>query len=125
MKKTRTLRPGDLLLMAAIGLAAILLFILPFLSDQAESAQIEIVETGEVRIISLSSDGAYEVISRGVHLTVCVSDGQAFVSESDCRDGICRGTAPISRAGQTIVCAPAGVVVRILGEEAMVDGVTR
>ncbi len=114
----------DVLLIFAILITAILLMLLPLFSDRKNSAEIVLIETGEVRSISLDSDAEYPIDSRGIHLIVCVENGTAFVSESDCRDGICRGTRPISRAGQSIVCLPAGVMIRISGEEAIVDGVS-
>ncbi len=124
MKHGLGLKTGDILLMAAVLLLAIFLFFLPFFAAQAHSAQIVIAETGQVRTVSLDTDGTYHITAQGIQLTVQVAGGTVSVSHSDCRDGICRGTPPISRAGQTIVCAPAGVVVRILGEEAFVDGVS-
>ncbi len=124
MKQRFGLKIGDIVLMLFLLVAAIILLILPFLSEKAASAEIVMAETGEVRTVSLHTDASYEIISRGVHLTVQVKDGTVFVSRSDCRDGICSSTPPISRAGQSIVCAPAGVVVRVLGEGAVVDGVS-
>ncbi len=124
MKHRFGLKTGDLLLMVFLLLTALFLFFLPFLAHDGVSAQILIAETGQTRTVPLYTDGAYEVTGRGIHLTVQVKDGAVFVAHSDCRDGICRNTPPISRAGQSIVCAPAGVVVRILGEGAIVDGVS-
>ncbi len=118
------LRIGDVCLIAVLLVTAVLLLLLPFLSARGAVAEIVIVDGGEVRSVSLEKNARYEVVSRGVHLTVCVEDGRIFVSESDCRDAVCRNTPPISRAGQSIVCAPAGVVVRISGEEVLVDGVS-
>ncbi len=118
------LKLGDILLMAAILLVALLLFFLPFLAEEGASAQIVIAETGEVRTVSLDTDASYQIDSRGVSLTVQVENGKISVAQSDCRDGICRNTPAISRPGQSIVCAPAGVVIRISGEEAAVDGVS-
>ncbi len=118
------LRLGDACLIAVLLVTAVLLLLLPFLSDRGAVAEIVIVDGGEVRSVSLEKNARYEIESRGVHLTVCVEDGRIFVSESDCRDAVCRTTPPISYAGQSIVCAPAGVVVRISGEEVLVDGVS-
>lgn len=113
-----------MLLVAAILLTAVFLFLLPFLHEAGSSVEILLAETGEVQTHSLDTPGVYEVASRGYTLTVQVADGRVSVSHSDCRDGICRNTPPISRAGQSIVCAPAGVVVRIVGKGAVVDGVS-
>ncbi len=124
MKKRFGLKPGDLLLMGVLVLLALFLFLLPFLRGSGAYAQILLAETGEKRTVSLRQDGSYEISARGVQLTVQVADGAIFVARSSCRDGICRSTPAISRGGQSIVCAPAGVVVRISGEEAVVDGVS-
>ncbi len=115
---------GDILLMAILLLTAVLLFLLPFFANKGTIAEIVIAETGEVQAVSLDMNAEYEISSRGVYLTVCVKDGEVLVSHSDCLDGICSSTPAISRGGQSIVCAPAGVVIRIIGEEAMVDGVS-
>ncbi len=115
---------GDLILSATVLIAAIFLFLSPLLASPSGSAEIIITETEEKRVVSLDKEASYEINTRGVTLTITVKDGSIFVAHSDCRDGICRKTPPISRAGQSIVCAPAGVVVRILGEEVIVDGVS-
>ncbi len=115
---------GDFILAGAIFLASAILLVRPFLAENASFAELVLAETGEVVEISLTEDSERTVISRGVTLTVTVSGGALYVSSSDCRDGICRSTPQISRAGQSIVCAPAGVVLRVVGGEAYVDGVS-
>lgn len=117
------LKIGDVCLLVFLALVTLLLFLLPFWRDAATSAEIVIAETGEVRTISLENNADYVVSSREITLTICVDNGQVYVATADCRDGICKRTPAISRAGQSIVCAPAGVVIRITGEEAVVDGV--
>ena len=49
-------------------------------------------------------------------LKVVVEAGSLWVEEADCPDKICEKTGKISRAGQTIVCLPNKVIVRILGK---------
>ncbi len=124
MKHGFELRIGDIVLLLFLALQALFLFLLPFLAREGSSAQIVIAQTGEIRTVPLHTDGSYTVTARNVHLTVQVKNGKVSVSEADCRDGICRNTPQISRAGQSIVCAPAGVVVRIVGEGADIDAVS-
>ncbi len=124
MKHRYGLKIGDIVLIALLLVTAACLFLRPFFTDKAVRAELLVVETGEIRVISLRTDATYEVTTAGGSLTVAVEDGRILVSRADCRDGICLRTPPISRAGQSIVCAPAGVVIRITGEEAMVDGVS-
>ena len=49
-------------------------------------------------------------------LTVIIENGEARVAGSTCRDGFCEKHAPVSRAGETIVCLPRGVIIRVTGE---------
>ena len=50
------------------------------------------------------------------HLTITVSDGAIAVTHSDCPTQDCVRTGAIDRPGQTIVCLPEQVVVKILGD---------
>ncbi len=124
MRHGLCLKIGDIILIAVMIVSSVILFILPFIADSSDTAEIVISETDEVRLISLKKNAEYQIYSQGVSLTVCVKDGEVFVSESNCIDSICRNTRPISRAGQTIVCVPAGVLIRVTGEGGAVDGVS-
>ncbi len=125
MPKCLKIKVGDVLLISFIFILSVFLLILPFFSNKSKSAEIVNAETGEKLIVSLEENSEYEITSQGMTLTVCVNNGEIFVLKSSCRDGICSNTPPISRSGQTIVCAPAGVVIRVLGKEAYVDGVSK
>ncbi len=114
MKRGFVLKIGDIILMSAVLVVAILLFVSPFLKEKSVSAEIYVAETDETQSISLEVNKEFEIISHGVKLALCVKDGEIFVTQSNCRDSICRNTPPISRVGQAIVCAPAGVIVRIV-----------
>ena len=61
----------------------------------------------------------------GFSLTLVIADGEAHVEDSTCPDLICQHHAPISRAGQQIICLPSRVVVTVTGEEAEIDAVTQ
>lgn len=54
----------------------------------------------------------------GIVLTVEFSPGGARVVDSNCPDGTCVRTGQLSRAGETAVCLPGRVVLRIEGPEA-------
>ncbi len=117
------LKIGDGVLMAGILVMAVLLFLLPLLASPASFAEL-VTADGGISVIDLEKDTVFDITSRDITLTLCVRNGELFVSHSTCRDSVCRNTPPISRAGQSIVCAPAGVVIRIIGEGAEVDGAT-
>lgn len=54
--------------------------------------------------------------------TVVIKDGEAFVRDASCPDKICEKTHSVSRGGESIVCLPNRMSVRIVSEkESVVD----
>lgn len=66
--------------------------------------------------------GSYE--NNGCTLTVECSDGAVTVTQSDCPGQDCVHSGAISRAGQSIVCLPARIVIELVGTGADYDLVT-
>ncbi len=50
-------------------------------------------------------------------LTVIVENGAVRVAESDCPTADCVRTGAVSRPGQSIVCLPEQVIIRLSGEK--------
>ncbi len=112
---------GDLLVIAAVCLLALLMFLIPVFANRSASYVRVTTEFGETSfLISLDGDFSRTIESAGYALTVTVSNGTVCVSDSTCSDRVCVNSGTISRGGEVIICAPAGVTVEILsaGEEA-------
>ncbi|MEA5002174.1 MAG: NusG domain II-containing protein [Christensenella sp.] len=73
--------------------------------------------------LPLSEDTVYEV-SGQYQNTFEIKDGAVRVAFTDCPNHQCEKTGAISRAGQSIVCAPNGASATITGGEADIDGIT-
>jgi len=104
---------NDLVLILAIVLIGSLVFLAVFLLlDKGEYAVVE--QNGQViGRYPLSTDTEVEIISeKGINV-LTVKDGEAFVSRADCPDEICVSHFPVSREGETVVCLPHGLVIRI------------
>lgn len=93
------------LLTAAVVVCAIVLY-------TARADTVSISAPGYTHEYSLDEDRVIEL----EHLTVHIKDGKVWVTDSDCRDSTCEHTGRISKAGQSIVCLPNGVVISINGE---------
>lgn len=52
-------------------------------------------------------------------LTLRIENGRAWLSESSCRQKICRLSPPISLPGERIICAPNHVLLEVQGEGAV------
>ena len=81
----------------------------------------------EVRRVELDSIVQPEtlVLEGEISVTVLLKPGQVSIIHSDCPDQICVNTGVLTRPGQSAVCLPARVAVRIVGEtQSGVDGMT-
>ena len=97
------------LLIAAIGLAAYLIF----------------AKNGERVVVTLDGEHYADYpLDEDISLTInakdgvgtnllVISDGRAYVTEASCPDLICVNHRPIWREGEAIVCLPNKVVVSI------------
>ncbi len=120
--ETKFNRRDALVALAVALLAAVtaLLFYLP--KTQSGHLTAVITQHGQVvRRVALSGMDKEQVIELDdgtYHLTVCVSADGTYVSHSDCPTQECVHTGVIRRAGQSIVCLPAQVVVYLEGTPA-------
>lgn len=74
---------------------------------------------------SLAQSGSYPVQGYGgFSLNLVLEKGQVHVENSTCPDLICENHAPISKAGEQIVCLPGRIVISVTGQEAEVDAAT-
>ena len=122
MKKRRNDLLLILCLLAAAGIGCLLLT----LGRQTGSCAVVTADGKELARYPLDADGEYIIeTARGVN-TIVIEDGCARVTDADCPDRICVRTGSVQWDGQTIVCLPHRLVVRIEGgEEAQVDAVAR
>lgn len=58
-------------------------------------------------------------------LDCVIKDGTIKVFSANCPDKICIDEGSIKLAGQTIVCLPNQVVIKIIGDDAEIDGVLK
>ena len=110
MKKTDLI----LVVIALIAAAGIWLFY----SAGADHGLTAVVTVdGEVRAeLPLDETDSVEIETEWGYNIVHTEDGQAFVTEADCRDQICVEHKKIEKTGETIVCLPHEIVVKIEAE---------
>ncbi len=102
------------LIIALLAVAAALWFYLP----RSQSGQLTVVISvagEETRRVPLSDFTETTVTGGGYTLRVSIRDGGVAVTDSDCPTQDCVHTGVITRAGQSIVCLPAQVVVHLEG----------
>lgn len=84
------------------------------------------LDGGQYGSYSIEEDREIEISSTGGHNTVLIENGSVRMKSSDCRNQICVGHSPISHSGESIICLPHKLVVKIEGgKEADVDAVAQ
>lgn len=115
---------ADLLLLGGLLLIGCLLGLFLLLTGR-EGAQVQVRVAGAVaEVFPLNRDRTYTIegAEGGTNLLV-IQDGEAWIEEASCPDGLCVHMGKIHRDGQSVVCLPNQVVVEIVaeGEQSDVD----
>lgn len=123
--KIAPLRPADGMIAAVAVCMAFLLFAVSNFGKQT-GTQVVVEAAGRpAAVYDLNKPTEITVSGRsGLSLTVTIVDGRVRVTQSECPDHLCEHTGWLSRGGQSAVCVPAGITVRITGGDNAVDGVT-
>lgn len=115
---------GDLYLMVGCLLAALVCCGLWRLFRR-DGAAVVVEQNGrEIARYVLSEDRTERIEGEGGYNTLVIEGGQAWLSEADCPNQLCVKTGKIRYAGQSIVCLPHKLAVRIVGGASSLDAVT-
>ncbi len=121
MEKTADSRPknrfsrGDLIVMIAVAVVLAASLLIMFTGRSGKICRI--TADGQQTVYSLETDRSLTLISNGYTLFVEIRNGEVTVTEADCPDRVCVRTGKISRAGQSIICVPAKIVIEVTGGE--------
>ncbi len=109
------IKKTDIIIIAAfLALSLILMlavYLIPFEGQPVVSVYID-----NEKIESYSFEDEYtevDIDTQYGYNKLIISEGMAFISESDCHTGSCVSTKSISRPGSMIICAPHHLVIRI------------
>lgn len=120
--KRKLISKSDVIFTLAIAAAVLLVWF--FTLPRDTGSMVVFRENGEiVATLPLSENATYT--AEGAYRNVFeVRDGGVRIVETTCPNHQCEKTGVISRAGESIVCAPNGVSATITGGEAEVDAIT-
>ena len=123
MKSLEKKHRNDIILAAVLLFAALAAFAVIQLTKKSGGYAVVVQEGKEIASYPLSEDISVTFqSSNGGYNTLEIKDGKADVTEADCPDKLCVNQHSISFNGETIVCLPNKLVVKIVsGEEADVD----
>jgi len=127
-RKIALFRYTDILCIAiTVAMALIFLLFARIIFQNKNASVLAIEANGSTEYYSLNEDRTVEIKSEGFSLTVTIAEGSAYISHSDCPDGICKTMGKISKNGQIAICAPARVAISVNSEngEEDTDAITR
>lgn len=115
MKRRGFMTAGEAAILAVAAVTLIVWLLFP----KGTGGQVVVTRSGEeVGRYSLNAPVRTPIQgANGFSLTLVVEDGQVHVEDSTCPDLICQRHAPVSRAGEAIVCLPGQVTVTVKGGE--------
>jgi hypothetical protein len=124
MRKNKSVK-ADLLLVAVLILVGIAIAGALLLTRHTGAVVTVSVDGRVVERFPLTENRRYEITgAEGGYNRLVIEDGQAWIQEADCPDALCVHMGKIRYAGQSVVCLPHRVVVRIEDSpDGMPDGV--
>ncbi len=123
-RKKNAPKQGDIVLIVCCLLAALVCCGLWLLLRQKGGAVIVEQNGRETARYALSEDRTVRIEGQGGYNLLVIENGEAWLSEADCPNLLCVKTGKIRYAGQSIVCLPHKLAVRIVGGASALDAVT-
>ena len=119
----RFIKKADIVLLCVLLVSAGLSAVLTAIRFTAPAGEAVITLDGkEYASCSLEQDREIEITGDGFFNVVVIENGSVRMKSSDCGNQVCVHHKPISRSGESIICLPHKVVVKIRGgKEADVD----
>ena len=108
----------DIIIIALALLAALALYLVSNLTaTDAVTTVVATVDGREVLRRPLVMNSDYEIPGKdGARNVIRVENGQVYMLEANCRDGLCIQQGRMKNTAKRIVCLPNGVVVSLEGE---------
>lgn len=112
------MKKADFILIAIILLIGVGLFAGYRTFYQQAGSSVEILVDGKLyKTLSLSEEQSQEILPEdGGRNLLTIRNGYADMVEADCPDGLCVRQAKISHQGETLVCLPHKIVVKVTGD---------
>jgi hypothetical protein len=122
MDKLRLRKADSLLIGGIIAFGCVLGLVILLTQHKGNIVQVRVDGT-IIENLQMTDNLTYEIngVNGGTNLLI-IQDGEAWVEEASCPDGLCKNMGKISQVGQSVICLPNKVVVEILDKEGEVSG---
>jgi len=107
------MKKNDIILIAVLLLISAAGFLLFNAFKTDGDIAVVLINGAESGRYPLSADTEVVIRTEKGENVLVIKDGKATVKYADCPDGICVSHRPVSKAGETIVCLPHSLVIKI------------
>ncbi len=104
----KLLKKADIIVIVAFLTVAGVLFAAP--AFYRNGGYVKITQEDRSSVYSVNENRIIDVNSNSYNLTVVIENKEVYIRDADCPDKVCKKTGKI-RAGGSIVCIPARVIV--------------
>ena len=108
------IRLFDVVIIAIFVAISVLVIILHF-SLSKYSNKVVIQSFNETYEYNLDDDQKIEITSGEYKYVIEIKDKSIFVSEANCPNGHCKASGKITKSGESIVCLPGKLIIKIVG----------
>jgi len=112
-QKDLKIRKSDIVLTFSIVFICVVLAVIPFFFSRDGSSVLIYVDGKLFAEKNISENSRTDVDGM---LTVVVENGKVYIENSVCPVGVCEHTLPITKSGDSIICLPNKIMVKISGE---------
>ena len=115
-QKTKKYKRDFLIIAAFLAVGGILALLLILTGRRGQMVRVR-VDGETVKEFPLSENVVWDIPgANGGSNRMVIRDGQAWVEEASCPDGLCIRMGKISKSGQSVICLPNRVVVEITAD---------
>jgi len=124
MKKEKLKK--DIIFIVCVFAAALIIRVIFCFVNEAREGSVVVFQNGqEIGRYMLDEDNIYIIPYGEEYNLLMISNGEAYVSDADCPDGLCIRQRAISKGGESIICLPHKLVIQVVSkEESELDTVT-
>lgn len=105
---------NDIILIAVLCFIAIALALWVYGGQSKSKLKLEILINGEVVESMTIDDSCKDTINLQTGNVVSIDNGFVYMESATCPDGLCVKQGRIKKAGESIICLPHKVVVRLV-----------
>lgn len=116
----------DVIFIMCVLAAAFIIRVIFCLFNETREGSVAVFQNGqEIGRYMLDEDNIYIIPYGEGYNLLMISNGEAYVSDADCPDGLCIRQRAISKGGESIICLPHKLVIQVVSkEEGELDTVT-